>query len=184
MQPTDQKYRNLLTEAIQKQIIILGPQFALMKARNIRGLSLNDDGTVSAISGNLQEIKQQLIDQFSQLSTPIGVKMSDSLIDNPSPDTNSLISLSSQTNQLDQAKSTDSPQQVSVSIPSTVLINEDKPELIANSSLLTHTAVPEINEPLQAPMPITAATKEELSHVVATGTNQLNNTNTDIKIQV
>lgn len=69
MQPkTDGDYKNLLTEVIKKQIVILGPTITLAKARNVKGLTVQDDGTVTDLQGNPQELIQSLIDQFVQLS--------------------------------------------------------------------------------------------------------------------
>lgn len=71
MQQPDQQYQKLLTEVIKKQIIILGPSITLAKARNVRGLTVSEDGTVTAISGNPQELTRELIDQFMELSSLI-----------------------------------------------------------------------------------------------------------------
>lgn len=68
MQQNDQQYQKLLTEVIKKQIIVLGPAITLAKARNVKGVTISEDGTVTAISGNPQEIIQQVIDQFVELS--------------------------------------------------------------------------------------------------------------------
>lgn len=68
MQQADQQYQKLLTEVIKKQILVLGPNISLAKARNVKGLTISEDGTVTAISGNPQELVQQLIDQFMELS--------------------------------------------------------------------------------------------------------------------
>jgi hypothetical protein len=69
MQPAqDTDYKKLLTEVIQKQMVILGPGITLTKARNVKGLSVNDSGIVTDIQGPPQELIQGLIDQFVQLS--------------------------------------------------------------------------------------------------------------------
>jgi len=69
MQPkTDVEYKNLLTEVIKKQMVILGPTITLAKARNVKGMTVQDDGTVTDLTGNPQELIQGLIDQFVQLS--------------------------------------------------------------------------------------------------------------------
>lgn len=68
MHQSDQQYQKLLTEVIKKQILVLGPSIALAKARNVKDLTISEDGTVTAISGNPQELLQQLIDQFMELS--------------------------------------------------------------------------------------------------------------------
>lgn len=73
-------YKQLLTEIIQKQIIILGPQITLMKARNVEGLEVSDDGTVSEIRGDPNMITQKLIDQYVSLSGMIVKKTMEPLL--------------------------------------------------------------------------------------------------------
>lgn len=81
MQPQGQNdYKALLTEVIKKQIVILGPDITLVKARNVAGLTVADDGTVTAISGEPQQITQSLIDQFVQLSGLIVKKTMEPLL--------------------------------------------------------------------------------------------------------
>ncbi|HEX8965611.1 MAG TPA: hypothetical protein VF820_04230 [Patescibacteria group bacterium] len=81
MQPqSDAEYKQLLTDVIKKQIVILGPDITLIKARNVPGLTVIDDGTVTAISGEPQAITQALIDQFVQLSGLIVKKTMEPLL--------------------------------------------------------------------------------------------------------
>ena len=79
MQPNTD-YKKLLTEVIQKQMVILGPSIALAKARNVKGLTVGDDGTVVNIVGQPQELIQGLIDQFVQLSGLIVKKTREPLL--------------------------------------------------------------------------------------------------------
>lgn len=83
MQPTTppgQDYKKLLTDVIKKQIVILGPQITLAKARNVKGLTIADDGTVTEMQGPPQELIQLLIDQFVQLSGLIVKKTMEPLL--------------------------------------------------------------------------------------------------------
>ena len=73
-------YKKLLTEVIQKQMVILGPSIALAKARNVKGLTVGEDGTVVNIDGQPQELIQSLIDQFVQLSGLIVKKTMEPLL--------------------------------------------------------------------------------------------------------
>jgi len=89
-------YKTVISDVIKKQIVILGPAITIAKARNVKGLTVADDGTVTDIQGAPQEIIQALIDQFIQLSGlivrktmepllanyPDGIKLSDA----PAPD--------------------------------------------------------------------------------------------------
>lgn len=79
MQP-NQDYKQLLSDVIKKQIVILGPDITLAKARNVPGLVVATDGTVTDISGIPQEITQKLIDQFVQLSGEIVKKTMEPLL--------------------------------------------------------------------------------------------------------
>jgi len=81
MQPrTNEDYKKLLSDVIKKQIVILGPGITLAKARNVKGLSVADDGTVTEIEGHPQELIQGLIDQFVQLSGLIVKKTMEPLL--------------------------------------------------------------------------------------------------------
>lgn len=81
MQPQSQEdYKKLLTQVIQKQMVILGPTITLAKARNVKGLTVADDGTVVNIDGQPQALIQGLIDQFVQLSGLIVKKTMEPLL--------------------------------------------------------------------------------------------------------
>lgn len=73
-------YRQLLTEVIKKQMIILGPDITLAKARNVKGLKVEDSGNVTEMSGAPQELIQELINQFVQLSGLIVQKTMEPLL--------------------------------------------------------------------------------------------------------
>lgn len=75
-------YKKVLTEVIQKQMIILGPTITLAKARNVQGLTVADDGTITEMSGSPQVLIQSLIDQFVQLSGLIVKKTMEPLLAN------------------------------------------------------------------------------------------------------
>lgn len=81
MQPqTQEDYKKLLTQVIQKQMVILGPTITLAKARNVKGLTVADDGTVVNMEGQPQTLIQGLIDQFVQLSGLIVKKTMEPLL--------------------------------------------------------------------------------------------------------
>lgn len=90
MNPGQQDYKQLLTQVIKKQLAILGPAITLSKARAIPGLIIADDGMVTDISGNPQEITQKLIDQFVQLSGEIVRKTMEPLLTLSQPTPNAL----------------------------------------------------------------------------------------------
>ncbi len=73
MSDTALNYQQLLTETLQSQMVILGPTITLAKAKNIPGLHVENDGRVTAIDGNPQEVSIKLLEQFRELS-PLMVK--------------------------------------------------------------------------------------------------------------
>lgn len=71
MDPSFNDYKEILTEIIEKQTVILGPQIAVLKAKGVAGLSVTDDGKVLDITGDPQEVLQKVIDQYVALSGEI-----------------------------------------------------------------------------------------------------------------
>ena len=61
-------YKKLLTDIIQKQIVILGPDIALIKARAVPGLEVDQNGSVVGIAGSPAETLRRLIDEYVALS--------------------------------------------------------------------------------------------------------------------
>ena len=66
-----QQYLKLLTEIIKKQAVILGPDIALLKARSIAGLKVDDNCSVSDITGDPKEVIQRLVNAYVELSGQI-----------------------------------------------------------------------------------------------------------------
>ena len=85
MNPQGQDYKQLLTAVIKKQIVILGPDITLSKARNVKGLTVAQDGTVTDVQGEPQAVTQALIDQFVQLSGLIVKKTMEPLLNMSQP---------------------------------------------------------------------------------------------------
>lgn len=73
-------HQKLLTDVIKKQIVILGPDITLAKARNVQGLTIADDGTVTGITGDPTILTQKLVDQFMELSGLIVKKTMEPLL--------------------------------------------------------------------------------------------------------
>ncbi len=67
----EQQYKDLLSEIIAKQAIILGPDIAVLKARSVPGIQVTNDGKVSGIDGDPQQLIQQLVDKYVDLSGQI-----------------------------------------------------------------------------------------------------------------
>lgn len=71
MDTAAQDYQRLLTEAIQKQMLILGPQITLLKAQKIPGMTVTPTGTVTAISDTPQNVITHFLEEFRDLSGPL-----------------------------------------------------------------------------------------------------------------
>ncbi len=67
----EQDYHNLINEIIAKQVVILGPSIVFLKAKNVKGLKLDDQGKVVDISGDPQEVLQSLVNEYILLSGQI-----------------------------------------------------------------------------------------------------------------
>ena len=77
---TDSDYKKIFTELIRKQMIILGPDITLSKAKNVPGLQVNEQGEVTNIDGDPQALLQLLINQFVELSGAIVKKTMESIL--------------------------------------------------------------------------------------------------------
>lgn len=66
-----ENYKNLINEIIAKQVLILGPDIVLMKARNVPGLKLDASGKVESLLGDPNTILQNLVNEYVALSGQI-----------------------------------------------------------------------------------------------------------------
>lgn len=80
MQPQTTDYRQLFTEIIHKQIVILGPNITIAKAKNVQGIEVDSTGQVTALTGDPQILLQALISQFVELSGLIVKKTMESIL--------------------------------------------------------------------------------------------------------
>lgn len=64
-------YKNMLTDLIKKQMIMLGPNVALGTARKVNGLTVSEDGAVTDITGEPQIIMEGVANAFMNLSGQI-----------------------------------------------------------------------------------------------------------------
>lgn len=62
------KYKSLISEVIAKESVILGPDIAILKARNVPELVISDKGEVIDVKGNPDEAVQKLIEEYVNLS--------------------------------------------------------------------------------------------------------------------
>lgn len=76
----DNQYQQILSDLIKKQMVMLGPNVAIATARKVSGLSVSDDGTVTAISGDPQTILSAAAKQYMCLSGAIAQMTLESII--------------------------------------------------------------------------------------------------------
>ena len=71
MQEQIEEYKKFITELVQKQMVVLGPNIALDKARKAAGLSVADDGSVLELSGDPQMVLKSVANEYIELSGSI-----------------------------------------------------------------------------------------------------------------
>jgi len=67
----NEQYKSLITEVIGKQIVILGPEIAVLKARNVKTLEVSNEGKVLKIEGDPKAALENLVDEYVALSGQI-----------------------------------------------------------------------------------------------------------------
>ncbi len=75
------EYKKMLTDLIQKQMVVLGPNIALDKARKVVGLKLSDDGTVLDMDGDPQMVLKGVANEYMNLSGQIAQMTLNSLLE-------------------------------------------------------------------------------------------------------
>ncbi|MCK9361141.1 hypothetical protein M0Q28_02825 [Patescibacteria group bacterium] len=70
----------ILTSLIQKQMTILGPNVAIGRARRVSGLTLGDDGVVTAIQGDASEISQAVVNEYITLTGDVTKTLFEALL--------------------------------------------------------------------------------------------------------
>jgi hypothetical protein len=71
MEYNKKQYLLLLSEIIAGQVIILGPDIAILKAKNIAGLVLNNKGNAQDVQGDIFVVLQKLVDGYVELTGQI-----------------------------------------------------------------------------------------------------------------
>jgi hypothetical protein len=71
----------MLTDLIQKQMVVLGPNIALDKARKVAGLKISDDGSVLEVSGDPQLVLKGVANEYMTLSGQIAQMTLNSLLE-------------------------------------------------------------------------------------------------------
>ena len=66
-----EQYKAMMSEVIKKQIIIIGPDIAVLKARNVKEITVGNDGNVTDIKGDPSAALERLISAYVELSGQI-----------------------------------------------------------------------------------------------------------------
>ena len=66
-----EQYKAVMSEVIKKQIIIIGPDIAILKARNVKELTVENDGSVTDVKGDSSAALEKLINAYVELSGQI-----------------------------------------------------------------------------------------------------------------
>ena len=69
--PDNKGYKELMSDIISKQSVILGPDIARIRAKNVNGLEISEDGKVISIKGEPREVLRNLVDEYVSLSGQI-----------------------------------------------------------------------------------------------------------------
>lgn len=64
-------YKNMLSDLIKRQMIMLGPNVALGTARKVNGITVAEDGAVTAIAGDPRVVMEGVADAYMRLSGQI-----------------------------------------------------------------------------------------------------------------
>ena len=79
--PEQDEYKKMLTDLIQKQMVVLGPNIALDKARKVPKLKVADDGTVLDMDGDPQMVLKGVANEYMTLSGQIAQMTLNSLLE-------------------------------------------------------------------------------------------------------
>ena len=78
---SQEEYKALFSDLIKKQMVMLGPNLVLAKARQVAGLTVTEDGEVTAISGDPGQALQALANDFMDLSGNIALMTLNTLLE-------------------------------------------------------------------------------------------------------
>ncbi len=79
--PDQAEYKKMLTDLIQKQMVVLGPNIALDKARKVSGVKVSDDGTVLDMDGDPPMVLKGVANEYMALSGQIAQMTLNSLLE-------------------------------------------------------------------------------------------------------
>ena len=79
--PSGDEYKKMLTDLIQKQMVVLGPNIALDKARKVPGVKVSDAGVVEDMDGDPGMVLKGVANEYMTLSGQIAQMTLNSLLE-------------------------------------------------------------------------------------------------------
>lgn len=79
-QDANTQYKAVITQLIQKQMAILGPDITFAKLKKVNGISVDAQGVVTNISADPRDVLQEAVNQFVELSGVIVNTVMESII--------------------------------------------------------------------------------------------------------
>lgn len=76
-----EQYKNIMTDLIKKQVVILGPSVALGTAKKVAGLIISEDGTATGISADPHTVLSALAQGYMSLSGQIAQNTLSSILE-------------------------------------------------------------------------------------------------------
>ncbi len=73
-------YKEILSDLIKKQMLMLGPNVALGQARRVKELTVDEEGTVTEITGDPRKVLSEVARQYMALSGQIAQMTLDAII--------------------------------------------------------------------------------------------------------
>jgi len=81
MEENKKQYLSLLSEIIAKEIVVLGPDMAILKAHSVDGLIVDNNGNVTDITGFVADAVKKLVDAYVELSGQATKNIIDSIFE-------------------------------------------------------------------------------------------------------
>lgn len=66
-------YQEMAEAIIKKQILVLGQQIAIERAKKVSGIAMDESGNIQSIGGNGLDVVEKLIETYQELLGPAGL---------------------------------------------------------------------------------------------------------------
>lgn len=75
-----EEYKQMLSELIKKQAVMLGPSVAFGKAKKVQGLTIDEKGNVMQITGDPQQVLKDIAREFMEISSQVAQNTIEALL--------------------------------------------------------------------------------------------------------